>query len=161
MIVNVAVFDKNMVTDIFIKKNKENIRIISKNLCVTHNVRLKYKRDDVFVFNITKGRKGKFLTNRTDFSFGIIYQLEVEDFSLLSLVMSSASFIENKIQVGIIEGTIEDIANYTFKFKKFEQAYCWVCDENNEKHVNLWKYERHRKINVSKFILLSDCLKEK
>lgn len=158
MIINIAFFDKYMLSDVLLQKIKD-INIIEKHLCVSYDVRLRYKRKDVFVYNTSKGKKGIYQVSTTDYSFGCLYKLELEDLDLLDLVLSAPFYHKEVIHVGIIEGTLEEIGNYTFKLIKNTKAICYCCDEDNHEYISRYK-RRYSKINISKLILLSEVLKE-
>lgn len=146
MIIDIAYFDNFVDEDYLTKLTK--CKVLSKVPCFSSQIRLRRIRNNYITF-ITSD----FYSSNTDYSYGVLYRLEIDDIDVFNLYHSFYMHIK-EIEVSTIKvESVEDFMRNKFKIiEKGVKCFCYVAkvNEKNKKHYR----NRKTKVNFNKRLLL-------
>ena len=141
----IAYFDK-YVDESYLTKITQ-CKVISKVPCFSSEIRLRKIWNSYITFH-TKDYK----SSNTDYSYGMLYELEVEDLDVFTFYHSFDLHIK-KINVNTIKvDSVEDFMRKKYKILNQFECLCFVAklnDDNRRRYKN-----RRTKVNFNKRLLL-------
>lgn len=145
--VRIAFFNQYVDVDYLEKITK--CKVINYIPCVTNQIRLRKCRNHIKTFHLDD-----YKSSITDICFGMLFDIETEDFDIFSLYHSINSYLK-EIKVNTIKvNNVNDFMNGDFKIiEKDVKCLCFVADKSE---VNQRSYKRRaNKVNFHSKMLVN------
>lgn len=149
MLVKIAFFDKYVDSDVLIDTIKIPFEIVSKVPIFTSDIRLRKSKGEVYTYKLDK-----YISNITEFCYGVLYEIEVDDLEWFDYVLTSIDYYRGKLLVNIIETNYKDFLKNKYKIiGKSVECYCYTANRNDY-YYTIYK-NRHARVNFHKSLLIN------
>ena len=147
MVINIAYFDNFVDEDYLIKITK--CKVISKIPCFSKDIRLRKHRKSIITYHLDD-----YWSNITDYSYGMLYKLEIDDLEVFKLYHPINFYLKEIELSTIIVDNVEKFMKNDFIIAEHNvKALCFVAKQDE---VNRTRYvARKNRINFNKRLLLN------
>lgn len=147
MVIDIVYFDNFVDEDYLVKITK--CKVLSKTPCFSKDIRLRKYRKSIITYHLDD-----YWSNITDYSYGMLYKLEIDDLDVFKLYHPINSYIKEIELSTIIVDNVENFMKNIFKIKEHGvKAMCFVSKVDE---INTIRYKKRKnRINFNKRLLLN------